>query len=40
MIEREAIADASAAVVAARRNRTWPSVSITSTIAFAMARLV
>ena len=41
MIERQAIGDAAAAIVAGEReSATWPSFSITSTIAFAMARLV
>jgi hypothetical protein len=40
VIEREPIGNAAAAIVAARRKCTWPSASITSIIAFAMARLV
>ena len=40
MIERQTIGHTAAAVVAGDRKRTCPSASITSIIAFAMARLV
>jgi hypothetical protein len=40
MIEREAIGDPAAAVVPASAKCTWPSCSIASIIALAIARLV